>query len=515
MKSQNRHCELEGVEQSRKETNSVILELESLKISSKILQRAPDLWIYTLPSSLRLTRSNPEMLTKVMALAPGLLRPFQGFARPYLLFGLISLFPGDVQAITLKEALQSAINTHPQVMAERASSEANKATINREYAAFYPSIDLTAQGGLAYVREDYLQNSLQAAIAGESRGGTSSPSVTFKQLLYDGGSTVNQVKKATADFQQAYGKYLETVDGKGLRAAIAYIQVRRLQRLEKLTHQNIAVHKRILKKIAQLVHQGELTETDQTQVQARLDDAQVSLALVQGQLDVAKADFIEAVGKVPEHLSSPMIPTQFLRPQLNQTLQEALRKNKSLQAAKADIHSAKATLEVTKARSLPTVTFEADATRNQNVGGVRGVQFQSTALVVLRYNLIDGGADEARRQEARERVTESGKRLAVQRLALEQEVRSSWVTKESATHQVNFLRKTLKAKSQVSKAYEQQFLVGLRSLLDILNSYRDYFESEGEKITAEATEDLMKARLLTASSSLLKTFQIPLPKAKL
>lgn len=429
----------------------------------------------------------------------------------FLLTLTTASFPFQANALTLKEALQSAITYHPQIMADRAASAATRAVIDQQEAGFYPTVDIFVSGGIAYVRENFKTNPLQAALKGEATQGTASPSVSLKQLLYDGEHTAYQVKKAIADFEQAYGTYLNTIDVRALRAAIAYIQVCRLQRIRGLILENRHIHRHILGKITKLVSHGELTEADQVQVQARLEDVQVSLAETEGQLESAKADFREAVGRAPDNLSPAVIPTQLLRPELSRFLEEALRKNKSLEAAQADIRSSKAGLEVTKANFYPAVTFEANAEQDKNPSGIRGDETRASGLIVLRYNLTDGGADVGKRQEARERVTLSGEKLAVQRLALVQEVQTSWATKEAAVRQVAGLKKAIVEKNEVAKDYAKQFLVGLRSLIDELNAWRDLFESKVQQATAEATEELMKARLLTASSSLLETFQISTP----
>jgi len=444
-----------------------------------------------------------------VAVIPPSLR--EGFAMAMAIFFSAS-FPFQASALTFKEALQSAINYHPQIIADRASSEAVKATIDQQYAGFYPTVDIFASGGLAYVEENFKQNQLQSALQGESRQATAAPAISLKQLLYDGESTTYQVKKAIADFEQAYGSYLNTVDTRALRAALAYIQVLRFQQIKALILENRKIHRRILKQITELVSKGELTEADQVQVHARLEDVQISLVSVQGQLETAKADFREAVGRAPDDLSPVVIPVALITPQISRFLEEVFRKNKSLQAAQADIRSAKANLEVAKSNSYPVLTFEANAAHDINANGVRGDESRAAGLVVLRYNLADGGTDAARRQGARERVTESGGKLAVQRTALVQEVQTSWATRDSATRQIVYTQKAIRDKNEVALDYAKQFLVGLRSLIDELNAWRDLFESKVQLVAAEATEELMKARLLTASSSLLEAFQIPVPK---
>lgn len=428
-----------------------------------------------------------------------------------IIFTCAAFFSFEAKALTLKEALQKAIHYHPQIVADRASADATKATIDQEYAGFYPTVDIAVWGGLSYVEENYKQNALQSPLKGESSGVTATPSLNLKQLLYNGELTASQVKKAIANFEQAYGQYLNTIDVRALKAAQAYIQVWQLQKIEALTQENKKIHERILRQITELVVHGELTEADRLQVQARLQDVNFSLALVQGQLEGVKADFREAIGCAPDRLSFAAVPAACIGRRLPGFLQEALRKNKSLQAAQADIQSSKARLDAAKANSLPVVTLEANANYDKNAAGVRGEDTRALALLVLRYNLTDGGADAARREEARGRVKESGEKLAVQRLALVQEVQTSWALRESAMQQLTYTLNAVREKKEIAKDYEKQFLVGIRSLLDILNAYRDLFDSHIQQVTSEAGVELTKARLLTASSSLLDAFKIPHP----
>ena len=75
--------------------------------------------------------------------------------------------------------------------------------------------------------------------------------------------------------------------------------------------------------------------------------------------------------------------------------------------------------------------------------------------------------------------------------------------------QANNLREAVASKEKVVAVYNEQFDLGTRSLLDLLDAQNEYFLAKGALITADATQDLTEARLLAAMGYLYTALDVP------
>jgi adhesin transport system outer membrane protein len=63
---------------------------------------------------------------------------------------------------------------------------------------------------------------------------------------------------------------------------------------------------------------------------------------------------------------------------------------------------------------------------------------------------------------------------------------------------------------QTRSAYAEQFVVGRRSLLDLLDAENEYFQSAAQLLTSQVNEMIAVYRLLALSGELLENLDIQL-----
>src|SRR5690349_4880279 len=103
----------------------------------------------------------------------------------------------------------------------------------------------------------------------------------------------------------------------------------------------------------------------------------------------------------------------------------------------------------------------------------------------MRYNLFRGGADVAREREAFHRVNESRASLERARRKAEEDARVSYNALETARARTIALRARAEAQRRTRDAYAQQFEVGQRDLLDVLDAENELFLSRIALVTAQ------------------------------
>jgi outer membrane protein, adhesin transport system len=180
--------------------------------------------------------------------------------------------------------------------------------------------------------------------------------------------------------------------------------------------------------------------------------------------------------------------------------------------ANADIDVAKAELRGSRAGNYPRFDLEVGAAANRNVDGVEGGGVEAQALLVVRYNLFRGGADIAREREAFARLDEARQALRQAQRDAEEEARVAYNALTTAQARVESLRAAVEAQRATRDVYAQQFDLGQRSLLDLLDAENELFVARSNLTTAQYTEIFGVYRVLAVIGDLLMTLDIDRPK---
>lgn len=421
---------------------------------------------------------------------------------------------GSAGAASLEDSVRMAIENNPDVGVVKADREAIDQELRQARAQYMPSIDLRGAAGPEYTNSPATRNR-----ATRPPGGDASTTllrlesqITVAQMLFDGFATRSEVERQKARIDSASSRVYEAAEFIGLDAIEAHLEVLRNQVLVELAQENLAQHERILGQVRQLERRGAGSIADVRQAEARLAAAQNALATTVGNLRDAEALYIAVVGVPPEDLTDPVVPVAAVPESGEAAAAQAAVESPTVRIANADIEVAKAELRGARAGYYPRVDLELGAAANDNLDGVRGGDVSAQALVVLRYNLFRGGADIAREREAFARVAEAREGLRqVQRDAAE-EARISYNALTTARARVDALRAAVEAQRATRDAYAQQFDLGQRSLLDLLDAENELFIARSNLTTAEFTEIFGVYRVLTVIGDLLATLDIDRPK---
>lgn len=159
----------------------------------------------------------------------------------------------------------------------------------------------------------------------------------------------------------------------------------------------------------------------------------------------------------------------------------------------------------------PRLDFEVERRWDNNIDGVEGDDEDLTAMLRLRYNLFNGGADKARIRQTEHQI---GEAQAIQRDA-ERQIRESvelaWNAHEILTRQMEYLERHVLSSQDTRDSYKKQFDIGQRSLLDLLDTENEVFSAKNQLAEARVDDQLAQLRILTGTGDLLEALNIPLP----
>ncbi len=150
---------------------------------------------------------------------------------------------------------------------------------------------------------------------------------------------------------------------------------------------------------------------------------------------------------------------------------------------------------------------------DNNVDGTRGHDQEWQAMVRMRYNLFNGGSDKAQLSSYAYKMQEAQdvKRNALRQL--DEELRLSWNAWENAKKQVPIAKDYAERSAIVRTAYQEQFSIGERSLLDMLDSENEVFTAQRRYVEMQFVEMFTTYRINARIGDLLKQLKIQAPSA--
>jgi adhesin transport system outer membrane protein len=415
---------------------------------------------------------------------------------------LLAVAPAYAQS--LSDTVRTAVSSSPKVESLVHNRESVEAEMRRAKGLYLPQLDVRSAIG-----PEYTDNILTQGTNGQHM--RSELSAVLAEKIYDGGATAGQVDNERARSKSAAYRIAENAEDMGLDAVEAHLDVVRLRHVYQFADDNVRAHQDLLARVQQRSSGGAGREADVAQAQSRLEIALATRDETRGLLEDAEARYLGVVGTPPATLEDAQVPAGALSNDINGALAQLQQRNPTVKAREADIEAAQGLVEQADARFDPTVSLEVSGDKNRNVGGFPGRDNEARALLVLRWNLYAGGSDIANRQSAYAQVAQAKTdRLQALRDA-EQNLRQAQSAYDSATRRIPTLQSSLTHIQQVRDAYNQQFQVGGRTLLDLLDAQNEVFQAQTRLATAQGQSTYNAYRVLAVEGLLLSSLNVAPP----
>lgn len=403
----------------------------------------------------------------------------------------------SVQGIELKDAIKTALSSHPEVKAAENEYMSRKHEERGAKAGYLPTLDIAAGIGRENTKSTTTLNQNRKLTREET-------SASIKQLVFDGFATRSEVRRQRARKYSALHTLASTKDNIALRTSEVYLALITQVGLLKLTEQSLKTHRSIHDRIQLRNDSGVSSMADVNQIAARVALAESNVVTAEANLLDAITNYYRVVGNMPE-IQALLTPQLNLQAPLSLELavEAALESHPTLLQANSDVKASQAQHEASGSAFLPDIRLEADANWNKDTDGTIGQNDDQVIALRMRYNLYNGGADKARRkqtsylhEEAKD-VRDGTRRQVIEGLRL------SWSAHQSITAQMPYLKKHVDAATATKVAYEEQFNTGQgRTLLDLLNTENEVVDSRRNFIRAQNDKILASIRVSHSMGSL-------------
>jgi len=418
------------------------------------------------------------------------------------------MFASCASAQSLQEAIQQTINENPEIQSARSERSAVENEIDQARAGYFPTIDIAA--GIGW--EQSSNNATRSRGDGTVSLGREEASIQLRQMIFDGLATPSEVNRHEARTNaRAYTVFGQS-EITALNAVEAYINVLRREELLALAKENLSVHIKTYDQIEIRSKRGIGRRADADQSRGRLALAERNTLAEIGNLQDAETTFLRVVGELPTDLEPVMPPSDALPETLDIAIEQALANHPTLKSANADIDSAFAQHATAKSPYMPRLDVEAGASHNVDLDGTQGKNEDAFVMLRLRYNLLNGGKDLARRKETSQRINQAKDiRDNTYRQVMES-MRLSWVAHKTIESQMIFFKIHRDSSIKSNTAYQKQFNIGQRTLLDLLDSANEMFVAKSAYTSAKYDEIFAQYRILTSKGGLNKYLGVTLPE---
>ncbi|MFQ6573433.1 TolC family outer membrane protein [Pseudomonas sp. UM16] len=411
-----------------------------------------------------------------------------------------------VQAQSLPEAMQKALEVHPEIQAGVNSRIAADYQLRAAKGGYLPRVDVLAGYGREGTDSPSTGNQWETLNRGES-------SLRLRQMVFDGFATSSEVGRQQATVNSRAYSLLGSSERTALTVAQVYLDVLTRREMVRLAEDNLRSHERIYDQIKLRTSRGVGRLADLDQAEARLAQARNNLITEQTNLADAKTNYLSVVGQMPDELSPPAPFIDLLPANLDEARQQMIESSPILRSAESDIAAAEKQYDAAKSTFYPRFDAELGRTADNDIDGMNGHNNEWQAMLRMSFNLYAGGSNKAD-LESKSYLTNQA--LDIRNNALRQlneELGLAWNALDNANAQLPIAQQYVDYSNNVRSAYQKQFSLGERTLLDLLDSENELFTAQRRLTEVKNSQVFTQYRIKATIGQLLKSQGVVAPMA--
>lgn len=431
----------------------------------------------------------------------------------YLIPSIALTFATQTGAYTINEAVAHALATSPDLLVSVNVREEIDKQLRQAYAGYLPTLDMSGGWGKQYSDNTVTRGNVIAA-TGPNTGTRTLTRTDFNlfanQMLFDGlevyhnveGNKYRVIAEAWRVNNDAQNVAMDVVD--------AYLNVLLNREEVRIAQSNLVEHERIYGQIKKRSESGIGRRADMDQAEGRVALARTNKLIAEHDLNDAETAYLRQVG-IEAPLDLETVPLPHLPACEKEAIVIALHQHPELLASVEDVNVAREFFKQSKAAFSPHFNLELTNGRNHNPDGSFGSSDENSAMIRMTWNLFNGGKDLAILSETAYKMQEAQEVSNKVQRQVVQTVRLAWAVYEYNKLELTSKKLHVDATARTFEAYQKQFSIGQRTLLDVLNSRNELFNAQDAYIRSKYDEIRGAYRLLSAMGLLAESLNVELP----
>lgn len=379
----------------------------------------------------------------------------------------------------LQHYLQQMLERHPKLLQAEAESRGSGYRLKEAKSGLLPRLQISGNGGHEKQSTGSFERTYNQRL-GQAR---------LVVPLLDSG-LLAQISSRQASTLVADWGLIDVREDLILQGALAFQELHRHEKLVELARDNLKSHREYVAQVKQIALADLGRAADLPSAVSRVALAESVLTSRLGKLESARVAWMQLTGlNAPESLvlTTPPAPPE----SLDMAVSQALEAFPQIQQAKAAIDVAKQNVALARSAYAPKLNAEFSQKVGSDWGGVKGSQNTRYGGVSLEWNAFSGFADRYATQAADQSVVSAQQGAEQLQNDLKARVSQVWYELVAGEKSLeSFLVYESNAK-EVVDAYRNQFRIGRRSLLDVLNAENELFTARSNLVFT--THDIVAA----------------------
>ncbi|MGX2951075.1 TolC family protein [Ursidibacter sp. B-7004-1] len=378
-----------------------------------------------------------------------------------LSLGLLTVFytlSVNANPTKLQDILRYALNEDPRVLEAKANVAIAQSQTKISQAGHYPVISATNTQVLSQKHKD-------ASNKKESR-----PALKGQVNLYSWGAIENEVERDRHKEGFFKHKKEETLEQVGKAITELYLTALRAK-------ENITIYKESLKRHQHILQNVKVIATYDEGRSFEVEEAKARLLQVESIIEQQTRLLNISISQINRYTQSPISDKDLIDPFPNGGTEKFITsyKNQTLNnptylAQQSELASTQASVKAAKAKQLPAINLQGEV-YNKGYEVFLGISwniFDSAAYHSIDHSIYSEASAKAKLQEIL--------------LELQEQARTSEIDMKQNNRRLAVVKKQISSQKRVLSSVELQFEIAQRSLLDVLNSYKELTEIQVEEV---------------------------------
>ena len=368
--------------------------------------------------------------------------------------------PSEAQALSVDQAMQYAIKTHPLILSAEGQYRAAKSELAASRWSRFPTVGASARENSFDQKQDVTTASMPLWM-----GGRINADIDLAKSKRDGAlSGISEAQQSVM---------LETI-------GLFFDYFKSEKKLE-IASLNVDEHQRLYEIIERRVEAATSPDVDAMLAQARLQSARSAQIQAASIKDISKASLELTVGRVIDAVLVNNNPEPF-GISLNEAVAKGIKVSPRIARIESEVKGFEANIKSAKSALYPQVSLgyekrfnDPDSTRVDQEETFVSVQFQPGAGLAVASSI---SAAKLRKQSARDS-------LEAEKRELRRQIKTAWNEYASVSFQLEPSKMLVDATNSVIESYLRQYAVGKKSWLDVLNAQREATQARNTLVDFE------------------------------
>ena len=411
--------------------------------------------------------------------------------KPFLLFLMAFILIAQplyaATPLTLDEALEMAMSSHPQVIEATENLHGAEARTGLTLANYYPQVSFAADWnrGRSYISAQEINKTTEVNSAG----------LYLKQTIYDFGRTSGVVDAANSNREAVNMSLSITRQDLTLRVKSAFYLLFAAEKQVIAVSETVNARAEVRRQAQEFFNQGIRAKVDVARAEANFFAAKTSLIRAESNREIARLELANAMGIASLGDRAPVEPSAVSATLLERHLaqQEAVRNRAELQQLEALKSNASANLKTARGSYLPILSGTASigyADRDlPPTGNIWGVGLNLTVPLFSGFSSVE------QVREATSTINAIEARKSNMRLQIGKEVESAWLSANDASARIASTDKEVVAAFENMALAEGRYQEGVGNIIEVTDSQSQALEARTAHIQARYDYYTALARL--------------------